>query len=55
MRCDPIQKKGMPSFFVLALFGVSPNVDSTCLGLAKPVKGITYMGKIVIDFEEATC
>ena len=31
MRCDPIQKKGMPSFFVLALFGVSPNVDSTCL------------------------
>ena len=31
MRCDPIQKKGMPSFSVLALFGVSPNVDSTCL------------------------
>ena len=30
MRCDPIQKKGMPSFFVLALFGVSPNVESTC-------------------------
>ena len=30
MRCDPIQKKGMPSFSVLALFGVSPNVDSTC-------------------------
>ena len=27
----------------------------TCVGLAKPVKGITYMGKIVIDFEEATC
>ena len=52
MRCDPIQKKGMPSFFVLALFGVSPNVDSTCPSNLFPFLGMCiYRSRFI---EEAT-